>query len=164
MEIEEQPTPGSAPGELVEFFVRRDATCADCRRDLPGGAMIALTKGRTPLCLSCADLDHLDYLPRGNAALTRRATRYSRLRAVVVEWSRTRKRYERQGILAEAEAIERAEAECLSDADRRERQRARRASREAELDREYVDAFAEGIRENFPGCSLGDARRIAEHA
>ena len=164
MEIEEQPAPGSAPGELVVFFVRRDATCADCGRDLPGGAMIALTKGRTPLCLSCADLDHLDYLPRGNAALTRRATRYSRLRAVVVEWSRTRKRYERQGILAEAEAIERAEAECLSDADRRERQRARRASREAELDREYVDAFAEGIRENFPGCSLGDARRIAEHA
>jgi hypothetical protein len=164
MQIEEQPTPDSAPGELVVFFVRRDAECAECGRDLPGGAMIALNKERKPLCLACADLDHLDYLPRGNTALTRRATRYSRLRAVVVEWSRTRKRYERQGILAESEAIERAEAECLSDADRRERQRARRASRETELNREYVDAFAAGIREKFPGCPLDDARRIAEHA
>ena len=164
MEIEKQPAPDSAPGELVVFFVRRDAECAECGCDLPGGVMIALNKERKPVCLACADLDHLDYLPRGNTALTRRATRYSRLRAVVVEWSRTRKRYERQGILAEAEAIERAEAECLSDADRRERQCARRASREAELDREYVDAFAAGIRENFPGCSSGGARRIAEHA
>ena len=71
--------------------------------------MIALNKERKPLCLACADLDHLDYLPSGNTALTPRATRYSRLRAVVVQWSRTRKRYERQGILAEPKAIERAE-------------------------------------------------------
>ncbi len=164
MEIEKQPTPDSAPGELVVFFIRRDAECAECGRDLPGGAMIALNKERKPLCLACADLDHLEYLPRGNTALTRRATRYSRLRAVVVQWSRTRKRYERQGIVAEPKAIERAEAECLGDAERRQRQRARRASREAELDREYVDAFAAGIRENFPGCPPDDARRIAEHA
>lgn len=164
MEIEKQPGPDSAPGELVVFFVQRDAECAECGRDLPGGATIALNKERKPLCLECADLDHLDYLPRGNTALTRRATRYSRLRAVVVQWSRTRKRYERQGILAEPKAIERAEAECLGDADRRERQRARRACREAEFDREYVDTFAAGIRENFPGCPPDNTRRIAEHA
>jgi hypothetical protein len=30
-------------------------------------------KADRPLCLSCADLDHLIYLPRGDAALTRRA-------------------------------------------------------------------------------------------
>jgi hypothetical protein len=42
---------------------------------------------------------------------------------VVVRWSRSRKRYERQGILAESEAIERAEPECLSDAEVRARHR-----------------------------------------
>jgi hypothetical protein len=106
----------------------------------------------------------LEFLPRGNTALTRRAARHSRLRAVVVQWSRTRKRYERQGILAETEAIEQAEAECLEDADRRERQRERRAMREASLDRQYVDSFATRIRQTFPGCAPSVARRIAEHA
>ena len=37
-----------------------------------------------PLCLDCADLGHLDYLPAGDAALTRRAKKASRQSAVVV--------------------------------------------------------------------------------
>src|SRR5207253_903871 len=77
------------------------------------------TEGEKGLCLECADLGHLEFLPRGDTAVTRRATKYSKLRAVVVQWSRTRKRYERQGILAEAEAIRRAEEESLADADLR---------------------------------------------
>jgi len=131
---------------------------------LPGGSLIMLNKERNPLCLACADLDQLEFLRRGNTALTRRAARRSRLRAVVLQWSRTRKRYERQGILAETEAIEQAEAECLEDADRRERQRERRASREAALDRQYVNALTARIRDSFPGCPPADAQRIAEHA
>ena len=87
--------------------------------------MIMLNKERKPLWLACADLDHLEYLSRGNTALTRRATWYSRLRAVVVQRSRTRNHHEPKGILAEPKAIERAEAECLGDADRRESLRAR---------------------------------------
>ncbi len=126
--------------------------------------MIMLNKERNPLCLACADLDHLEFLRRGNTGLTRRAARHSRLRAVVLEWSRTRKRYERQGILAETKAIEQAEAECLEDADRRERQRERRTSREKALDRQYVDGFAARILDNYPGCPPSSARRIAEHA
>jgi hypothetical protein len=164
MEIEKQPPSEEASDEPVVFIVRRDTRCSDCGRELLESSMITLSKGKNPLCLVCADMDHLEYLPRGNTALTRRATRYSRLRAVVVKWSRSRNHYERQGILAEPRAIERAEAECLGDAERRNRQRARRASREAELDREYVAAFAAGIRENFPGCPPDDARMIAEHA
>ena len=54
-----------------------------------------------PLCLACADTDHLVFLPSGEAALTRRAKKASGLSAVVVRWSRTRKRYERQGLLVE---------------------------------------------------------------
>jgi hypothetical protein len=52
-----------------------------------------------PLCMSCADMAHLVYLTRGDAALTRRASRYSVLKAVVVRFSRARGRYERQGML-----------------------------------------------------------------
>ena len=59
--------------------------------------------------LDCADVGHLVFLPSGDAALTRRATRFSGLSAVVVRWSSSRKRCERQGIPAEAEAIECAE-------------------------------------------------------
>ena len=64
-----------------------------------------------PLCLPCAGLDHLVFLASGNAALTRRAGKYSTLRAVVVRYSRARKRYERQGILVEEPALVRAEEE-----------------------------------------------------
>ena len=58
-----------------------------------------------PLCLTCADLDHLVFLPAGGGAVTRRARKASRLSAVVVQWSRTRKRYERRGILVEEPAL-----------------------------------------------------------
>jgi hypothetical protein len=58
-----------------------------------------------PLCLACADLEHLVFLPAGDAALTRRAKQASRLSAVVVRLSRTRNRYERQGLLVEGAAL-----------------------------------------------------------
>jgi hypothetical protein len=51
-----------------------------------------------PLCLRCARLDHLVFLPAGDAGRTRRAHRASELTAVVVRFSRSRKRYERQGL------------------------------------------------------------------
>ena len=68
--------------------------------------MITLEKERGALCLECADLDHLEFLPSGDAALTRRASTHSRLKAVVVQFSRARRRYERQGVLIESEALD----------------------------------------------------------
>ncbi len=114
--------------------------------------------------MECADLDFLLFLPRGDAALTRRARKYSTLSAVVLEWSRTRKQYERQGLLVEEQAIEKAEQECLADADVRERRRQRAAERRAELDEQFVQEFAARIRELFPGCPKGREQVIAEHA
>ena len=110
-----------------------------------------------PVCLACSDLSHLEFLPSGNTALTRRAKRASRLSAVVVRWSRARRRYERQGILAEPAAIEQAEAECLDDAEARERQRARAAERRQETDERFVAELAEAVRAQFPGCPAGRA-------
>lgn len=117
-----------------------------------------------PLCVDCADLGHLVFLPSGDAALSRRAKRISGLSAVVVQWSRSRKRYERQGILAEAEAIQRAEQECLSDADARARRRERDEARRANEDMGFQAEFASAIRKQFPRCPPSRADAIARHA
>lgn len=162
MEPEEGPV--QKPGEILVFRIRNDTKCSECGEELWSGRMITLRRERGALCLDCADLDHLVFLPSGDAAVTRRASKHSRLKAVVLRWSRTRKRYERQGILAEIEAIERAEAECLADADRRQRQTARRQERAAELDQQFVNGFAGAIVREFPGCPPKEASRIAEHA
>lgn len=123
-----------------------------------------MLEGKGALCLACADLDHLIFLPSGNTALTQRARKHSILSAVVLKWSRARKRYERQGLLAEEQAIERAEAECLADGEVRARRREREAERRVQLDHKYVERFAQRVREIFPGCPTGRERVIAEHA
>ena len=84
--------------DIVVFITRHGGTCAECQTEFFKGAFVRVEKERT-LRLACADLGHLEFLPRGDTALTRRATKHSPLRAVVVEWSPTRQRYERQGIL-----------------------------------------------------------------
>ncbi len=103
-------------------------------------------------------------MPRGGPALTRRAAKYSPLRAVVAQWSRPRNRYERQGILVTAGAIQQAEDECLADEELRARRRERESvQREAE-DRAYIAAVAQKLKELFPGCPPAEADAIALHA
>jgi hypothetical protein len=163
MRNEEDPTPGETGKDIVVFKIRREAECAECGQELFAGRLLRLEKEQ-PLCLECADLDHLEYLPRGDAAITRRATKYSVLHAVVVQWSRTRKQYERQGILASPEAIRRAEQESLADADLRARRREREAVRREAEDQQFIAAVADAIRNQFPGCPEDEADAIAAHA
>jgi hypothetical protein len=155
-----EPKPVGKPGEIVVFMVRRETKCAECGRELFDGNLLRLENER-PLCLDCADLGHLEFLASGNAALTRRATKYSPLRAVVVRWARAQKRYERQGILVTPEAIRQAETECLADGDSRARQRERAAVLREVEDREYESAVAEKMKALFPGCPPDEAARIA---
>ena len=68
-----------------------------------GGMLMVETPG--PACLRCVGLDDLAYLPAGDASLTRRAKAKSTRYAVVVRFSRTRRRYERQGLLVEPQAL-----------------------------------------------------------
>jgi hypothetical protein len=152
--------PNSRPSELVVVSPVRKWTCTSCGGN---GDLLKMEDGG-PLCVECADLGHLVFLPSGDAALTRRAKTISGLSAVVVRWSRTRKRYERQGILAEAEAIERAEHECLSDAEARARRRERDAARRADEDVRFQTEFAAVIRNLFPGCPPNRADAMARHA
>src|SRR6059036_1253586 len=127
--------------EIKVFISHRESVCDECHEELGKKAWITLVRDKGALCLACADLDHLVFLPSGDAALTRRAKKHSTLSAVVLKWSRARKRYERQGLLVEEQALEKAEEECLADSDVRERRREREAVRQEELDRQYVEQF-----------------------
>ena len=155
---------GKRESELLVFISHRDSTCDECKEELGHGAWITLNKQKGALCLSCADLDHLVFLAPGDAALTRRARRHSILAAVVLKWSRARKRYERQGLLVENEALERAEQECLADSESRARRREREAEKHAEMDQKYIGQFAVRVRELFPRCPSGREMTIAQHA
>lgn len=149
---------------LKIFISGKGGACGECGEQLAPGSWIKPAGEHSALCLACADLDHLAYLPSGNAALTRRAGKYSTLSAVVLKWSRSRNRYERQGLLVSTEALERAEAECMVDHDARTRRQERNAVRRAELDAEYVHTFAARVRELLPACPAGRESVIAEHA
>jgi hypothetical protein len=150
----------SKPPDLVVIIPTKDWTCSSC-----GDTDDFLCMDDAgPLCLRCADLGHLEFLPAGDAALTRRAKKASGLSAVVVRWSRSRKRYERQGILAEPEAIQRAEEQCLSDAEVRARRRERDQVRRADEDVRFQAEFAAAILTQFPRCPAGRADAIARHA
>ena len=152
------------PAPPKVFITHRESICDECGEELGHGAWILLAGDRGALCLACGDLDHLVFLPSGDAAVTRRAKKHSTLAAVVLKWSRARKRYERQGLLVEEQALEQAEKECLVDAESRERRRQRNSERRAEFDQQYIDRFAARIRELYPRCPAGREKMIAEHA
>lgn len=154
--------PGNA--ELKVFIAARESKCGECGEDLGRHAWITLAGERGALCLACADLERLVFLPSGDAALTRRARKHSVLSAVVLKLSRARERYERQGLLVEEGALRSAEEACLADDEARRRRRLRQAERRAELDRDYVKGFAARVREIYPGCPKGTDRLVAEHA
>jgi hypothetical protein len=150
----------SRPPDLVVVSPLKEWTCTGCG----GSGDLLIMEEAGPLCMTCADMDHLVFLGAGDAALTRRAKRASRLSAVVVRFSRARRRYERQGILVEEDALDRAEAECLADAEARERRREREAVRRAEEDLELHARMAAEIARLFPGCPAKRAQAIARHA
>jgi hypothetical protein len=121
-------------------------------------------RNQGPLCLTCADLNHLVFLPSGDVALTRRARKASSLSAIVVRFSRTRRRYERQGALVEEAALEHAEAECLADAEMRARRRERERERRAKQDLRFQEELAREIVRLYPACPRDRAESIARHA
>lgn len=147
------------PPDLVVVMPVKDWTCAECE----GTGDLLIMDNAGPLCLTCADLDHLVFLAAGDAALTRRAKKASTLSAVVVRWSRTRKRYERQGILVEEAALEAAEQACLADEDARMRRRERDGERRVREDVDLQARMAGEITRLFPCCPPERAEAIARH-
>jgi hypothetical protein len=159
----EQESETQPDDELVVFSIIKDAKCSECGEELFRGSLLKMEQQK-PLCLGCADLDHLVYLRRGDTALTRRSRKYSTLSAVVVQFSRTRGRYERQGVLVESAALARAQEECQSDEASRERARVKAAAEREAKDHEYLAEFTAQIVARFPGCPAKRAAEIAAHA
>jgi hypothetical protein len=149
-----------AAADLLVIEPLGEWTCASCGGN---GAFLRM-EDAGPLCLGCADLDHLVFLPAGDVALSRRARQASRLSAVVVRFSRARRRYERQGLLVEEAALEQAEARCLADEEARRRRRERDRARRTEQDLVFQSRLAEEIVRLLPGCPAGRAEAIARHA
>jgi hypothetical protein len=96
-----------APELVVIQPLNTEWTCHRCRGT--GGLLIMEQPG--PACLRCAGLDDLEFLAAGDQLLTRRVKAKSARRAVVVRFSRTRRRYERQGLLVEPQALREAQRE-----------------------------------------------------
>lgn len=76
-------------------------TCHRCG----GTGDLLMMENPGPACLRCVGLDDLAFLSAGDALLTRRVKAKSARYAVVVRFSRSRRRYERQGLLVEPQAL-----------------------------------------------------------
>jgi hypothetical protein len=94
-------TASRAPELVVVQPLNTEWVCHRCG----GTGDLLMMENPGPACLRCAGLDDLEYLPAGDALLTRRAKSKSSRHAVVVRFSRTRRRYERQGLLVESQAL-----------------------------------------------------------
>jgi hypothetical protein len=148
--------------EPVVFQILRESKCSECGSNLDKESFL-LMEAEQPLCLSCAGFSDLEFLPSGDAALTRRASKYSGRVAVVVRFSRSRGRYERQGILVEIAALEKAEQECADDAEERAAARVRGAERRREQDHQLVIRMSKQIGTLFPACPQHELTAIAQH-
>ena len=90
-----------APDVVVIQPLNRDWICHRCG----GTGDLLIMEGPGPACLRCAGLGDLAFLSAGDALLTRRVKAQSARYAVVVRFSRSRRRYERQGVLIEPQAL-----------------------------------------------------------
>jgi len=87
-------------------------TCYRCG----GTGDLLMMENPGPACLRCVGLDDLEFLSAGDALLTRRVKAKSARRAVVVRFSKSRRRYERQGLLVEPQALTEAQRELALQA------------------------------------------------
>jgi hypothetical protein len=96
-----------APDLVVIQPLNKAWTCHRCG----GTGDLLMMEKLGPACLRCVGLDDLEFVPAGDALLTRRTKARSARHAVVVRFSRSRRRYERQGLLVEPPALADAQRE-----------------------------------------------------
>jgi hypothetical protein len=87
--------------------------CYECDACLEPGSIVLLRRAQDEkevLCVACAHLDNLEFLPGNNAKATQLAKKNSARTFVVMQWSALWKCYERQGLLVEASALDLAES------------------------------------------------------
>ncbi|MEW6166754.1 MAG: hypothetical protein AB1651_03515 [Pseudomonadota bacterium] len=91
----------AAQPELVVIEPTGDWKCHRCG----GSGAFLVMEPPGPACLRCVGLGDLEFLPAGDALVSRRAKALSPIHAVVMRFSRSRKRYQRQGILVKPDAL-----------------------------------------------------------
>jgi len=90
------------PPELVAVMPLKPGwKCHRCG----GTGRLLVMEDQGPACLRCVGMDDLEFVQSGDALLTRRLKARSTRGAVIVRFSRSRKRYERQGILVETQIL-----------------------------------------------------------
>ena len=103
-----------ARGKNFVYALSRSSRCHGCDRKLNPGEIVKLKDSgddREAFCFACAELQDFEFVAKGNAQLTRLALKHSSSSYIVRQWSDTWKCYERVGILARVEAIDRAQSE-----------------------------------------------------
>jgi hypothetical protein len=96
-----------APELVVVSPLNSEWACHRCG----GTGDLLMMENPGPACLRCVGLDDLEFLSAGDALLTRRAKAKSPRHAVVVRFSKSRGRYERQGLLVEPQALRQVQSE-----------------------------------------------------
>jgi hypothetical protein len=139
--------------------------CQSCGKAIVRGqAFVAESEKHKGTCFQCSPFVNLAFLKPGNAAMTRRSKKHSKLCGVVYAWNTRRKRFERRGQYVEGAAIITAELECKADAAERLEKNKKAAIVRAEQDRIYISEFSQAIRAYYPNCPPGREIKIAEHA
>lgn len=149
--------------QLFVYIAQWKSFCAHCRDAIRPGAFHAGLRADAR-CLACAGLADRMFVEPGDAALTRRATRESKMPAIVMRPNVRNKRFDRAGILVERDALQRAKCSCMLDADVREAKREKSREHRDRVDASYIVDFASCIRAEFPSIAPGIDRAIAEHA
>lgn len=106
------------------YLLTRASRCYNCDSKLEAKSIVQLKQSedeREVLCRKCAGLDSLEFLGSGNTKITQLAKKYSTKTYVVMQWSELWKCYERQGLLLESPAIDKAETELGLKANTREK-------------------------------------------
>lgn len=148
------------------FISRKERVlCTECGVVIPrGGRVVAEEERGKALCLSCAGILSLAFLPSGDVAMTRRSKKNSRYCFVLQEWNQRRKRYERRGQYVEASAISKAETECLADKTIRAEKNRKAAQRRDVDELLYKQQFACEIRKCYPKMPKDREFAIVDHA
>ena len=149
--------------DIAVFQVIKESCCEVCGSKIESGSMLRVMEKKAH-CLKCAGMDGLVFLPYGNLALTVRAKKLSSMWAVVVRWSRARKRYERQGLLVYEKAVSGAEKMCEDDKEERTQARKKSAKYAQKADINYIKSFGMAILGQYPSCGEPIAVTIAAHA
>lgn len=149
--------------ELLAIVSQAEQQCGSCGLKIDPGSVYSLHE-KIIRCGSCNGWAELVLVPSGDAALTRRVSRFAAVAVPVCEWNRRRKRWERRGTLASEAAHAEAQAACALDAEKRERARARAQKRAAVKDEEYRAIFAQKVRQLYSGIPAGTEHIIAQHA